>query len=283
MKIQEALIKAYNILKEQNIETYMLDAQLLMCSVIKKDKLFITMNKDFKISKRERDEFFRLVNIRKRKMPVKYILGECEFMGINFKVSQGVLIPRPDTEILVEETMKYVKELGIKNICDVCCGSGAIGLSIAYYFEDVHVVLYDISTTAYKVTKKNIDNLKLVKSTKVEISDLLEKAIVNGLEFDMIVSNPPYIRKDVIPTLMDDVKDYEPYTALCGGEDGLEFYRKITEQSLKVLKKNGVLAYEIGYDQNEEVKNILKSNGFDDIKCFKDLGGNDRVVIGIKK
>ncbi|KYH34926.1 release factor glutamine methyltransferase [Clostridium tepidiprofundi DSM 19306] len=282
MKIQEALIKAYNILKEQNIETYMLDAQLLMCSVIKKDKLFITMNKDFELSKREKDEFFRLVNIRKDKMPVKYILGECEFMGINFKVKQGVLIPRPDTEILVEEAMKYIKELGIKNICDVCCGSGAIGLSIANYFKNVEVTLYDISEVAYEVTKENINNLKLAKSTKVEISDLLEKAIVNGLKFDMIVSNPPYIRKDVIPTLMDDVKDYEPYTALCGGEDGLEFYRKITEQSLKVLKKNGVLAYEIGYDQNKEVKNILKSNGFVDIRCVKDLSGNDRVVIGIK-
>ena len=282
MKIQEALIKAYNILKEQNIETYMLDAQLLMCNVIKKDKLFLTMNKDFELSKHETDEFFKLVDIRKDKMPVKYILGKCEFMGINFKIRQGVLIPRPDTEILVEEAIQNIKKYNMKKICDVCCGSGAIGLSIANYLENVEVILYDISTVACEVTKENIDGLNLSKRAKVELSDLLEKAIINELKFDMIVSNPPYIKKSVIPTLMSDVKDYEPYNALCGGEDGLEFYRKITQQSLKVLKKNGILAYEIGYDQKEDVINILETNGFVDVKCIKDLSGKDRVVIGTK-
>lgn len=280
MNIGEVLKYAYDILKKENIDTYMLDAQLLLQKVLKKDKLFIILNRNETLSKDEEEEFLKLINLRKNKMPVKYILGECEFMGLNFYVKEGVLIPRADTEILVEEVIKEIKENNYNRICDVCCGSGAIGVSIGKYIENATVDCYDISDIAIEVTGKNIERFLLKDRVTVEKSDLLTVAIKQNKKFDVIVSNPPYIKEEVIPTLMEDVKDYEPYIALCGGIDGLDFYRKITNQSLKILENNGLLAFEIGYDQGEAVKELLIENGFTDIRVINDLAGLNRVVIG---
>ncbi|MPQ30003.1 peptide chain release factor N(5)-glutamine methyltransferase [Clostridium estertheticum] len=276
--IQEVLLESYKILKKVNIESYLLDSQLLLGKVLKKDKLFIMINRDIKISIEQENEFFRLIQIRKNKMPIKYILGKCEFMGMDFIVKPGVLIPRPDTEILVEEVIKYIKEKGLTQICDVCTGSGAIGISIAEFIKEALVTLYDISEDALAVAKLNIERFKLSKRINIEHSDLLQVAINKHKKFEVIVSNPPYIRKEVIPTLMDDVKGYEPFIALCGGEDGLHFYRRITKESTLVLEKGGLLAFEIGYDQKEAVTDILLKSGFNNIECIKDLSGNDRVI-----
>ena len=280
MNIGEVLKYAYDILKKENIDTYMLDAQLLLQKVLKKDKLFIILNRNETLSKDEEEEFLKLINLRKDKMPVKYILGECEFMGLNFYVKEGVLIPRADTEILVEEVIKEIKENNYNRICDVCCGSGAIGVSIGKYIENSTVDCYDISDIAIEVTGKNIERFSLKDRVTVEKSDLLTVAIKQNKKFDVIVSNPPYIKEEVIPTLMEDVKDYEPYIALCGGIDGLDFYRKITNQSLEILENNGLLAFEIGYDQGEAVKELLIENGFTDVRVINDLAGLNRVVIG---
>lgn len=277
MNIQQLLVKGYEILKYNN-ESYILDAQLILAKVLKLDRVSIIINKDKEISDKNKDEYFRLIDLRKNKMPLKYITEETEFMGISFFVKQGVLIPRPDTEILVEEVLKLTDKRNKLTICDVCCGSGAIGLSIAKISEASEVYCSDISEIAEEVTTKNIELLSLYKRAHFVKSDLLKFAIDNKLKFDVIVSNPPYIKTSVIPTLMEDVKDYEPYIALWGGDDGLNFYRSITKQSLQVLNNGGILAYEIGFDQANDVKAILKDNGFTDVKVLKDLAGFDRVV-----
>ncbi|SMC28167.1 release factor glutamine methyltransferase [Clostridium acidisoli DSM 12555] len=280
MKIQELLKFGYDTLKKVNIETYMLDAQLLLGEALNVDKLFIITNRDMTVEDKIADEYIRLIKLREKKMPVKYIIKQAEFMGIDFFIKEGVLIPRGDTEILVEETLKEIKINNYKNICDVCCGSGAIGVAIAYYEEATNVICYDISDIALEVTEENVNKHKLNHRIKVNKSDLLSDAIKNKEKFDVVVSNPPYIKKDIIDTLMEDVKNYEPFIALCGGEDGLYFYRKLVIQSKEVLNTGGTLLFEIGYDQKEEVMKLMKDSGFKDVICIKDLSSNDRVVKG---
>lgn len=293
MTIQELLNKGYEILKSENIESYLLDCQLLLGYVLNIDKLSIILNKRNQVSEENKNEYLKLIQLRKNKMPVKYILKECEFMNSTFYIEKGVLIPRPDTEILVEEITRQIKKYMDSaedihkicenyTLCDVCCGSGIIGISLTQIFKDITAYCYDIDDTAEKVTNININRFNLEERVKFFHSDLLEHPINSSLIFDFIVSNPPYIRKNEISALMEDVKNYEPYIALCGGEDGLDFYRKITSQSHKVLKLGGILCFEIGYDQGKETTEILKNSGFRDVKIFKDLAGNDRVVLGIK-
>jgi release factor glutamine methyltransferase len=280
MNIGKILLESYEILKRVGIESYILDSQLLLSKVLNVDKLFIMINRDFNISKEQESEFKGLIKLRENKMPIKYILGESEFMGMDFIVRPGVLIPRPDTEILVEEVIKHINKKAYTKVCDVCCGSGAIGIAIAEFIKDTRVTLYDISPVALVVAKLNIEKFNLSKRVNEGFSDLLQVAIYENKKFEVVVSNPPYIRNSVIPTLIQDVKDYEPYIALSGGEDGLDFYRRITEESLLVLEKGGLLAFEIGYDQREQVAEILLKSGFKTIECIKDLSGNDRVIKG---
>ena len=282
MNIHQLLLKGYETLKSNNIESYIIDCQLLLGKVLNKDRLSIITNRDIEVKIEYCDEYFRLLELRKHNMPVKYILGETEFMGINLSVRPGVLIPRPDTEILVEEVLSYIKANSYKTVCDVCCGSGAIGLSIAYLNKDTEVQCYDISQVACEVTYENIEKLMLHPRAGVYKSDLLKKAIDEKVQFDVIVSNPPYIKEEVISSLMEDVKNYEPFIALCGGKDGLDFYRKITEQCMLTLNNGGLLAFEIGHDQKEEVRAILEEKGFQQICCKRDLAGNNRVITGIK-
>lgn len=262
-----------------NIDTYILDGQLLLSKVLNKEKLWIITNRDKKVSKAKEKEFLILVDKRKKKMPMQYILGTCEFMGLDFEVKEGVLIPRGDTEILVEEALKYISEEE-QNICDLCCGSGAIGIALAYYKKNINVDLIDIGATPQEMTKKNMHKFNLIDRCNFIKSDLLEISIKLNKKYNIIVSNPPYIKEDVIETLMDDVKKYEPHLALSGGEDGLTFYRKIAIDSKKVLCEEGILIFEIGHDQGIEVKNIMKENGYLNIRIIKDLAGLDRVVIG---
>lgn len=299
MHIQEALIEGYNILKKNNIDTYMLDAQLLLSKAINKDKMFIIMNRDAKITEIEEKTFFEYINLRSEKMPIKYITGQCEFMSLDFCIKPGVLIPRPDTELLVQwgiDKLKFKIDNNINTIkvCDLCCGSGIIGLSVAKYILDYietknqskilktefNVELYDISEIAIELTNNNIKSLGLESICKARNSDLLDSAINNNSKFDILLSNPPYISIEDMETLMDDVKNYEPELALCGGTYGLDFYRKIIYESKRVLKVTGYIGFEIGYDQGNAVSTLLKENNFKDVEIMKDLNGLDRVVVG---
>lgn len=269
-----------NVLKENNIESYKIDTQLLLGKVLNKDKIYLITNRDEIVDLNKEKEFLDLIEKRKKKMPVKYMLGETEFMGIDFFVEEGVLIPRGDTEILVEEVLKNIEDDAELEICDLCSGSGAIGISIAHYRNNVKVDEIDYFDIPEKITKKNIERNKLKDRVSFIKSDLLKEAIKLNKKYNIIVSNPPYIKKEEINTLMEDVKDYEPHTALDGGEDGLIFYRRIVEESKLTLKEDGILAFEIGYDQGEEVSKLMIENGYLNVKVIKDLAGLDRVVIG---
>ena len=213
-------------------------------------------------------------------MPMAYILKDVEFMGLDFYVEEGVLIPRGDTEVLVEEVLKHIGENDDTSICDLCCGSGAIGISLAALRNNIKVDLVDLYPIPEKVTKKNIAKHNLEERTEFIKSDLLNKIIEDGKKYDILVSNPPYIADEVIDDLMEDVRDYEPHTALAGGEEGMDFYNIIVSESHNVLKKNGILAFEIGYDQGEKVKVLMEEKGFKNVKVIQDLAGLDRVVIG---
>lgn len=280
MTIADLLNKANDILKKAEIDTYLLDAQLLLSKVINKDKLYVITNRDEVIEKALVQKYMHYINLRKDKMPVKYILEECEFMGLDLYIKPGVLIPRPDTEILVEAVIEDIKNKSYTKICDLCSGSGAIGIAIASLVNNVDVDCFDISPIAQEVSVRNIEKLGLGERVAFKHSDLLEEALKEDKKYDVIVSNPPYIKEEEIDKLMEDVKNYEPRLALSGGEDGLSFYRKITEQAMTCLNDGGLLAFEIGYDQREAVEQIMLEKGFKYIQCLKDLGGNDRVVKG---
>lgn len=215
---------------------------------------------------------------RKNGEPLQYILGECEFMSLPFYVESGVLIPRADTETLVEEIIKAAKPQ--MKILDICSGSGCIGISLAHYIKDATVTMLDISDKAMNVSEKNIALNGVQDRVTVKKCDILNE-IPQG-EYDVIVSNPPYIETAVIDKLQTEVKDYEPRLALDGGGDGLVFYRRITDTAPQMLSENGILAFEIGFDQGKSVSELMKKN-FEDIKVTKDLAGNDRVVIGRKR
>lgn len=281
--IGELLIKGYDILKRVNIESYQIDCQLLLSYVLKKDKLSIILNRNEKVDNLDSDSYMELVYKREKRMPVKYIIGECEFMGINFNIREGVLIPRPDTETLVESVAKDINKNKFNKVCDVCCGSGIIGISIAKLTPVSNVLCLDISEKSIENTKENIMNLCVGDKVSVVKSDTLSYVIAENEKFDVVVSNPPYIKTSDIPELMEDVRDYEPYEALWGGDDGIGFYRKITQESTKTLIDGGMLAFEIGFDQKDEVRHIMEQNGFCNVTCIKDLAGLNRVVKGYFK
>lgn len=281
MKTIGELLKVGNqILKEVEIDTYILDSQLLLGKVLGRDKLYLITNKDVEVSKIHEIEFMNLINQRKEKMPIKYIVKNTEFMGLDFYVEEGVLIPRGDTEVLVEEVLKNISQDKEFEVCDLCCGSGAIGISIAVLRENVKVDLIDYYPIPEKVTKRNIETHNLQQRVTFIKSDLLSEVINLGKKYDVLVSNPPYIEDSLIETLMDDVKNYEPHTALAGGEEGMDFYKRIVDESIKVLKRDGILAFEIGYDQGEKVKSLMEDKGYGEVKVIKDLAGLDRVVMG---
>ena len=266
--------------KLSNIDSGRLDSQLLLSKVLEKDKVYILTNSDKEVSEEKTNEYLKLIDLRSNNKPLKYILGECDFMGLDFNLEEGVLIPRSDTEVLVQEVLNNISENSSINVCDLCCGSGAIGIALAHYRKNIKVDSVDYFDIPEKVTKSNIIKNNLVDRVNFIKSDLLKEIIKNNKKYEIIVSNPPYIESDEIHNLMKDVKDYEPLVALDGGKDGLEFYRKIVDESKAVLVNDGLLAFEIGYNQGNKVKEIMEENGFYQVEIKKDLAGLDRVVIG---
>lgn len=259
---------------------------LILSKLLNVDKSYIFTYGDREVADSLGKDFLRLVEKRKSGYPLQYILGTREFMALDFLVEDGVLIPRIDTETLVEYIIEYIKDKYDKRevrVLDLGYGSGAIALSIGYYCENSQVYGVDISDHAYRLANKNKDRLGLGNVVFLK-GDLFSPLVVEGLDkkFDIIVSNPPYIESDVLDTLDVEVREHEPRLALDGGQDGLGFYREITSKALEHLNPGGLLIYEIGYKQARDVKKILINNGFRDINVIEDLSGNDRVVLGFK-
>ncbi|OPJ64089.1 release factor glutamine methyltransferase [Clostridium chromiireducens] len=280
--IEELINAGASTLKESGIDTARLDTELLLGNIIEESRIYLITHKEEEVSADKAERYFKFIEKRRNKMPVKYILNKCEFMGIDYHVEEGVLIPRDDTEILVDEVLKSIGENEEKQVCDLCCGSGAIGIALAHYRQNIKVDLIDYYPIPEKVSLINIKKNKMEDRAAFIKSDLLEKPIEDKKMYDIIVSNPPYIEAEEIDKLMDDVKNYEPHTALDGGTDGLDFYRKIIDQSQYVLKQSGILAFEIGYNQGEAVKLLMEEHNFEDIKVIKDFASLDRIVIGIR-
>ena len=278
VKISDVLKTTAERLKKADIDTASLDARLLLCEYLKRDKLYLIVHSDEEIAVDE--AFEKLVARRENHEPMQYILGKAEFYGLEFVVNENVLIPRPDTEILVERVIDFVGN-NPYTVLDIGTGSGCIPITVAANCENVRAITVDISKEATAVAKKNAR----LNGVEERVS-FLNMDILNSFpytEVECIVSNPPYIEDDVVSTLMSDVKDYEPQIALKGGADGLVFYRRIAEKGFEIIKDGGLIAFEVGYDQARAVSLILEGNGFTDIITFKDFAGIERVVCGTKR
>ena len=275
MTIKEMLSKGMIMLKGNNIDSPKTKARLLLQYILKKPRQHLIVYDNEEVGKKEQWEYF--VNIEKltNGVPLQHITHHQEFMKMDFYVNENVLIPRPDTEILVEEVIRIAKNINNPKILDLCTGSGAIAISVAKNVPNAEVYAIDISKNALDVAKKNAKELNT--NVKFVKSNLFNK--IDKMKFDIIVSNPPYIKKADILNLSQEVKR-EPELALDGGVDGLDFYRKITEQAIDYLKFGSYLCFEIGYDQKDEVIDIInKHENYSNTYCKKDLGGNDRIII----
>lgn len=274
MTYREAIVLGESILRKADIVDAKTDSWLLLAMACKIDHTYYYMHIDEEMTEEQAREFEVLIKKRAERVPLQYITGEQEFMGLTFHVNSNVLIPRQDTETLVEEALKVVRP-GMK-IMDMCTGSGCVLISILKNAHDIEGIGYDISKQAINVAK---ENAKLNEVPAVfERSDLFEDVVEN--DFDVIVSNPPYIPTDVIATLMPEVAEFEPREALDGKGDGLYFYSKILEQCKNYMKPDGYVLFEIGCTQGDSVSTMMRLAGFSEVHVIKDLARNDRVVMG---
>ncbi|NLV77048.1 MAG: peptide chain release factor N(5)-glutamine methyltransferase [Tissierellia bacterium] len=284
MDINSLLKKGVEIIGERKYGNPQLEATLVLSKLLGVDKVYIYTHGKEKVSPSVKEKFIKLMEKRATGYPIQYILKEKEFMGLDFYIEEGVLVPRPDTEILVEYILNYIDEKYKNepiNFLDLGFGSGAIALSIAYYRRNVNVYGVDIGDIPLKVGYINKDRFKL-DNVKLYKGDLFQGIEGLGLEgkFHIIASNPPYIPIEDIEMLQTEVK-YEPLDALAGGEDGLDYYRNIIPKAKDYLCPQGLLIFEIGYDQGKRIKNILIEEGYKNIQILKDLQGLDRVILGI--
>lgn len=276
MKIKQLLQIAVNNLKDNKIEEPILKARLLLAYILDANKEYIVIHDDDEVEVSKQKEYENGIQKLINYIPLQHITHRQEFMKLNFYVNENVLIPRPDTEILVEEVINFCNKNVKKayKILDLCAGSGAIGIAIATYVSNSQVTCVDISKEALEIAKKNA---KLNNSSNIEFikSDMFENVVG---KYDIIVSNPPYIKKQVISTLNKEVQK-EPIIALDGGKDGLHFYRVIADKSYNYINNSGMLFLEIGYDQKEEVISLLENKGYKNVYSKKDLNGNNRIIV----
>ena len=255
-------------------------SKLLLMSILNVNETYLIINDENDVPIEKEQEFIKAVEKINIGYPVQYITNSQQFYGLDFYVDENVLIPQPDTEVLVENVIKIAnRNENIKSILDICTGSGAVGISLAKFIKNVQVDLTDISIDALAIANKNAIANCVSKKCSFIKSDMFDNL---NKKYDIIVSNPPYIETDVIKQLSKEVQN-EPLIALDGGKDGLYFYKKIANEAYKFLNSNGFLALEIGFNQKDAVIRILEQTGeYKDIYCLKDFGKNDRVIIAQK-
>lgn len=273
MNLNDLNEKITSILNEADIKEGQLEAFYIIEHVMHLSRPMFFLKKKEQVSEQDINDCIAIAEKRRKHVPLQYILGTQEFMGLNFKVTPDVLIPRQDTEGLVEEVLKYIKPGG--KVLDMCTGSGCIAVSIAKYAKNVQVSASDISVKALEIARENA----VANDVSVNFieSDMFQQITE---KYDMIISNPPYIKSQVVATLMPEVRDYEPHLALDGKEDGLYFYRKLAKEAGKFLTPGGMLCLEIGYDQGADVAQLLQQQGFLQVRVEQDLCGLNRNVYG---
>ncbi len=280
MKIEIAIKKACQELKKNKITSALLDSEILLSKVINKDRKFILLNFDRKLNQKDQDIFKNLILERSKGKPVAYLTGLKSFWNYNFKVNEKVLIPRPETEIIVEQVLKIYKNKDNLNFLEIGVGSGCISLSILKEKKSFLATGVDLSKDCIKICRYNANKLGVsnrIKLLKSDVDNLIFR------KYDLIIANPPYIKKLDLSKLDRDVKNYEPKLALYGGLEGLSVIRKVIKKSSELIKKCGKLVLEIGYDQREPVKKMLNENNFYVNESLKDLAKNDRCIISTKK
>ena len=278
MLISEAMEKGRIELKSNNIELPKLKSRLLMQYVLGQNRQYVIVHDDEKLEKNMEEKYFANIKKIKEGTPIEHITHQKEFMKLNFYVDSDVLIPRQDTEILVEEVIDIARQINAKRILDLCTGSGAIAVSLAKYLPNVEVTASDISKNALEIANKNAIANEVKDRINFIQSDLFENIIPE--KYDIIVSNPPYIKRKEIKKLDAQVKK-EPNIALDGGTDGLDFYRSIINDAYLYLKYGGYLCFEIGFDQRKEVQNLIEQNSeyYKQTYSKKDLYDKDRIVV----
>lgn len=285
---KEVLEDGIRLLDAAAIEEARLDAWLLLEYTADITRAWYYAHMDEEVDKETETRYLSLCEKRARRIPLQHITGRAYFMGYEFYVDERVLVPRQDTEVLVEEAISHMKNVQSPRILDMCTGSGCILLSLLMEMPEAVGTGADVSVDALSVAEKNRERLGLEQRAELVQSDLFsadyfQKNSGNDhMEYDMLISNPPYIRTADIEELMEEVRFHDPVLALDGKADGLYFYEKITEQAGTYLKPGGWLMYEIGCDQGTDVAEIMKKNGYIQIEVKKDLAGLDRVVIGRK-
>ena len=279
MNIKELLNRSDQFLAERGIESSRLDVEVLMADLLDMERINLYVKYDYPLKNNEIDSYREMIKKRAQRTPVAYITGKKEFMSLEFKVEAGVLIPRPETENLVETVIEHCRqnELQQPQIIDVGTGSGAVAVSLAHYLSEAKVVGVDLSAQALKVACQNMEKHDLSERMSILKSDLLSEFIEREIKgIDIVVSNPPYISESEMEELPPEVKK-EPKTALAAGKDGLDYYRRLIPEAERVLKKGGRIFLEIGYQQAEAVSNLFGEN-WSGVEVEKDYSGNDRIV-----
>ena len=278
MTYQECYEQGCRTLQAAGIEEAALDARLLLEAVCDTDRNDLLVHGEQPVAPEAEEKYLNWIRQRAEHIPLQQLTGEQDFMGLTFNVNEHVLIPRQDTEILVEEVLKELHD-GMR-ILDMCTGSGCILLSLLHYSNDCEGLGVDLSAEALEVAGRNV--LKVLTPEKAEHAHFLQSDLFEKVEgkFEIIVSNPPYIASAEVEKLMPEVRDHEPRMALDGTEDGLYFYRRIIEEAGKHLVSSGMLFFEIGYDQGQAVSELMRTEGYCEVQVVQDYAGLDRVVLG---